>query len=263
MADKAASPELIRQSAPGTDARQLRTPARVLTVTDQPVVAEVIRLALNHAQFHTRTVRDEAQAMAVLGEWQPHLAIVDMDLKQGHILDRLLAASAPTGRIPTIALTRRGDLRAKLEAFERGVDDILTVPLSPEELIARTLAIMRRTYREAIAFTPIIKLGELEVDILNRRVRSGGGDLHLTSLEQSLLYLLAANAGRLVTREQILDNLWGVDYAVESNVIDRHVRNLRKKLQDDWRRPRFIATVPGRGYRFVPTAAVASGDETS
>jgi DNA-binding response OmpR family regulator len=169
----------------------------------------------------------------------------------------------PTGRIPTIALTRRGDLRAKLDAFERGVDDILTVPLSPEELIARTLAIMRRTYREAIAFTPIIKLGELEVDILNRRVRSGGGDLHLTSLEQSLLYLLAANAGRRVTREQILDNLWGVGYAVESNVIDRHVRNLRKKLQDDWRRPKFIATVPGRGYRFVPTAAVASGDETS
>ena len=111
---------------------------------------------------------------------------------------------------------------------------------------------MRRTYREAIAFTPVIRLGELEVDILHRRVRSGSTELHLTSLEQSLLYLLAANAGRLVTREQILDNLWGVDYAAESNVVDRHVRNLRTKLQDDWRRPRFIATVPGCGYRFLP-----------
>lgn len=263
MASKTALSERPGQSTLGADARQLRTPARVLTVTDQPVLAEVIRLALNHGQFHTRTVRDEAEAMAVLSDWQPHLAIVDMDLRKGQILDRLLAAPSLAGRIPTIALTRRGDLRAKLEAFERGVDDILTVPLSPEELIARTLAIMRRTYSEAIAFTPIIKLGELEVDILNRRVRSGGGDLHLTSLEQSLLYLLAANAGRLVTREQILDNLWGVDYAVESNVIDRHVRNLRKKLQDDWRRPRFIATVPGRGYRFVPTTPGNSGDETS
>jgi DNA-binding response OmpR family regulator len=83
-------------------------------------------------------------------------------------------------------------------------------------------------------------------------VRAGSTELHLTSLEQSLLYLLAANAGRLVTREQILDNLWGVDYAAGSNVVDRHVRNLRTKLQDDWRRPRFIATVPGRGYRFLP-----------
>jgi two-component system, OmpR family, alkaline phosphatase synthesis response regulator PhoP len=228
-----------------------------MTVMDQPVLSEVIRLALSHGPFHTRTVRDEAQALAMLDEWHPQLAIVDMDLGKGQLLDRLLAAPTPTGRIPTIALTRRGDLRAKLEAFERGVDDILTVPFSPEELIARTLAIMRRTYREAIAFTPVIKLGELEVDILHRRVTSGTGELHLTSLEQSLLYLLAANAGHLVTREQILDNLWGVDYAAESNVIDRHVRNLRTKLKDDWRRPRFIATVPGRGYRFIPTAAGA------
>jgi DNA-binding response OmpR family regulator len=255
MASKTASSQRQAPNTPGADARQLRTPARVMTVTDQPVLAEVIRLALNHGTFHTRTVRDEAQAMAVLDEWHPQLAIVDMDLAKGHILDRLLAAPTQTRRIPTIALTRRGDLRAKLEAFERGADDILTVPLSPEELIARTLAIMRRTYREAIAFTPVIKLGELEIDILHRHVRSGAGDLHLTSLEQSLLYLLAANAGQLVTREQILDNLWGVDYASESNVIDRHVRNLRRKLQDDWRRPRFIATVPGRGYRFLPTAA--------
>ena len=263
MASKTASSERPKHSTPSADARQLRTPARVMTVTDQPVLAEVIRLALNHGTFHTRTVRDQAQALAVLDEWRPQLAIVDIDLAKGQILDRILAAPRSTGRIPTIALTRRGDLRAKLEAFERGVDDILTVPLSPEELIARTLAIMRRTYREAIAFTPTIKLGELEVDIVNRRVRSEAGELSLTSLEQSLLYLLAANAGRLVTREQILDNLWGVDYASESNVIDRHVRNLRRKLHDDWRRPRFIATVPGQGYRFLPTTAGANGDETS
>ena len=135
------------------------------------------------------------------------------------------------------------------------MDDILTVPFSPEELVARILAVMRRTYREAVAFTPVLRLGELEIDILNRRVRAGGNELHLTSLEQSLLYLLAANAGRLLTRDEILDHLWGVDYVAESNVVDRHIRNLRAKLQNDWRRPRYIATVPGRGYRFVPTAA--------
>lgn len=174
-----------------------------------------------------------------------------MDVGSGQILDHLADAPTPVDRIPSIALTRRGDLRTKLEAFERGVDDILTVPFSPEELLARTLAIMRRTYRTAIAFTPTIRLGELEVDILHRRVRAGPSELHLTSLEQSLLYLLAANAGRLVTREQILDNLWGVDYAAGSNLVDRHVRNLRTKLHDNWRRPRFIATVQGRGYRFI------------
>ena len=84
-------------------------------------------------------------------------------------------------------------------------------------------------------------------------VRAGTSELHLTGLEQSLLYLLATNAGHVVTRDEILDALWGIDYAAESNVIDRHIRNLRAKLQNDWRKPRFIATVPGQGYRFIPT----------
>ena len=75
------------------------------------------------------------------------------------------------------------------------------------------------------------------------------------SLEQSLLYLLAVNAGRLVTRDEILDHLWGTGYAAESNVVDRHICNLRKKLQNHWRRPRYTATEPGRGYGFVSTAA--------
>ena len=136
-------------------------------------------------------------------------------------------------------------------AFERGVDDILTVPFSPEEFVARVLAIMRRTYRDAVVFTPVLRLGDLEIDIVNRHVRAGDTELHLTSLEQSLLYLLAANAGRLLTRDEILDHLWGSDYVAESNVVDRHIRNLRVKLQNHSKRPRYIATVPGRGYRFV------------
>jgi DNA-binding response OmpR family regulator len=162
-----------------------------------------------------------------------------------------------TTRVPAIALTRRGDLRTKLEAFERGVDDILTVPFSTEELVARVMVVLRRTFRDSEAFTPLLRLGELEIDILNRSVRVGGHDLHLTSLEQSLLYLLAANAGRLLTRDEILDHLWGVDFISESNVVDRHVRNLRAKLQNDYRQPRYIATVPGKGYRFIPTTETA------
>jgi two-component system KDP operon response regulator KdpE len=219
-------------------------------VLEQTLIAEVIRLALDHGQFLTRNAGSEADAATALVEWQPHLAIVDSDVASGQNLERLWS-----GRLPVIALTRRGDLRTKLDAFDRGVDDILSVPFSPEELVARTLAIMRRTYREAIAFTPVIRLGDLEIDILHRRVRAGTSEVHLTTMEQGLLYLLAANAGRVVTREQIVDCLWGPDHVLSSNVVDRHVRNLRLKLQNSWRRPRFIATVPGHGYRFVPTLA--------
>ena len=101
------------------------------------------------------------------------------------------------------------------------MDDLLSVPFSPEELVARVLAVLRRAHPEGAVLRPVLRLGELEIDILHRRVRAGTSELHLTALELSLLYLLAANAGRVVTRDEILDHLWGVDYAAESNVVDR------------------------------------------
>jgi DNA-binding response OmpR family regulator len=233
--------------------RELREPARVLLVLDRPVLAPVIALALNHGRYVTRVARSEAATVAALRAWSPHLAVVDMDLARDTILERLADALPPVDRPPVIALTRRGDLATTLAAFAWGVDDVLVEPFAPEELVARVLALMQRTYGAAVAFTPVLRLGALAIDILHWRVTAGGRELHLTGLEQSLLYLLAANAGRLLTRDEILDYLWGADHAAESNVVDRHVRNLRTKLQDDWQRPRYIATVPGQGYRFLPT----------
>ena len=93
----------------------------------------------------------------------------------------------------------------------------------------------------------------MEIDILRREVGTGGSVIHLSGIEQSLLYLLASRAGRVVTRDEILDAIWGTDFVAESNIVDRHIRSLRIKLQNDYRHPRFIATVPGQGYRFIPT----------
>ncbi len=230
-----------------------RGPARVLLVLDRTPVVELIKMTLNHGVYSVRTATRADEVPAIISDWQPHLALLDMDLDGAQIMQ--LFGEKPVGgvRLPVIGLTRRGDLKTKLAAFEAGVDDILTIPFSPEELLARVIALVRRAYSDAVTFTPVIKIGELEIDILNRTVRAGTSELHLTSLEQSLLYLLAANAGRVVTREEILDTLWGTDYVAESNVVDRQIRNLRARLQNDWRQPRFIATVPGRGYRFLPT----------
>ncbi len=229
-------------------------PLRALIVIDQPIIAETIALTLNHGRFLAHTARTLPEAIAQLADWQPQFAVVDVDLGGDILLRQLGLPLEQRGtRIPVLALTRRGDLKAKLAAFAQGVDDIMTVPFSPEELLARTLVLTRRAYGEQQApLLPVLQLGDLELDILNRAVRAGDHVLHLTGLEQSLLYLLAANAGRVVSREEILDALWGVDYIAESNIVDRHVRALRAKLQNDWHRPRFIATVPGRGYRFVP-----------
>jgi DNA-binding response OmpR family regulator len=230
-----------------------RGSAKVLVVLDRSVLVEFIRMTLSHGMYTTRVATTATAVANTLTEWQPHLAIIDMDLDGAQILALLGARPAGGMRMPVIGLTRRGDLKNKLAAFEAGVDDILTVPFAPEELLARVIALGRRAYGDAVTFTPVLKLGELDIDILNRTVRAGTSELHLSSLELSLLYLLAANAGRVITREEILDTLWGVDYVAESNVVDRQIRNLRACLHDDWRRPRFIATVPGVGYRFLPT----------
>jgi two-component system KDP operon response regulator KdpE len=227
--------------------------ARVLLVLERPLLVELIKLTLNHAVYSTHAVPTAAEVETIVNGWQPHLVILDLDLDGVRIIPLFSAKTAGSRLLPVIGLTRRGDLKTKLAAFEAGVDDILTVPFAPEELLARVMAQLRRFYSDAVTFTPVLKIGELQIDILKRTARVGTLELHLTSLEQSLLYLLAANAGRVVTREEILDALWGVDYVAESNVVDRQIRNLRARLQDNWREPRFIATVPGRGYRFLLT----------
>jgi DNA-binding response OmpR family regulator len=237
----------------------IRGETRVLVLLDQPLVAEVVRLTLNHGVYATRDARDVIEATQILAEWKPQVAVIDMELGGSELLRALGGGNGTGTRIPVVGLTRRGDLKTKLDAFEQGVDDIMTMPFSPEELLARVLVVTRRTYGHNVPLQPVLKLGDIELDILNRKVRVGHTELHLTALEQSLLYLLAANAGRILTRDEIMDTLWGVDYVVESNIVDRHIRNLRTKLQNGWRKPRYISTVPGRGYLFIPTVTADDG----
>ena len=228
---------------------------RALVLHDRELVVDLIELTLNHGLFVVRAVDSLADAEAILAEWRPHLSVVDMDHEDSGALLRRLGASNTLmqSMIPVLGLTRRGDLRTKLRAFDLGVDDIVTVPFSPEELLARAIVISRRASGLDRPIVPTITIGEIQIDIVNREVRAGTSVVHLSGIEQSLLYLLASRGGRVVTREEILDAIWGTDFVAESNIVDRHVRSLRIKLQNDYRNPRFIATVPGRGYRFIPT----------
>jgi DNA-binding response OmpR family regulator len=228
---------------------------RALGLHDRPLVVDLIELTLNHGLFVVRAARGLAEAEEILTGWQPHMAIIDMDHDDSGGLLKLLGASRTlkSSTVPALGLTRRGDLKTKLRAFDLGVDDILTMPFSPEELLARSIVITRRVLGTDQPIVPTIRLGEMEIDIVNRQVRAGESIVHLSGIEQSLLYLLASRGGRIVSRDDILDAIWGPDFVAESNIVDRHVRSLRVKLQNDYRHPRFIATVPGRGYRFVPT----------
>ena len=227
--------------------------ARVLLVIGDKPLANTIDLTLRHGRYLRRITQTVGGAKAALAEWKPHLLLVDIDTEGGAGIQLIDEARnhAPLG---VIALTRRSDLRGKLDAFERGADDYIGIPFVPDDLVARARAVIRRTHGSAGELLPRLRIGDLEIDVLNRKVVAGEHELHLTSLEQALLYLLAANAGNILTREQILDALWGTDFVIESNVVDRHVRALRAKLQNDWHKPRYIQTVPGAGYRFVSAA---------
>ena len=245
-------------SEAGAAAPAARRPARaarvLLVVSDKPL-ANTIDLTLRHGRYLRRLTETVDAAKTELTDWKPDLLIVDIDTENGEGIQLIDEARshAPMG---VIALTRRSDLRGKLDAFERGADDYIGIPFVPDDLVARARAVIRRTHGSAGELVPRLRIGDLEIDVLNRKVHAGEHELHLTSLEQALLYLLAANAGSILTREQILDALWGTDFVIESNVVDRHVRALRAKLQNDWHKPRYIETVPGAGYRFVSAAEV-------
>jgi DNA-binding response OmpR family regulator len=233
------------QATRGSD----RTIRVLLVLSDKPL-ANTVDLTLRHGRYDRRTAATVRDAKAALTDWKPHLLIVDIDTEAGDGI-QLIDEARNHGPMGVIALTRRSDLRGKLDAFERGADDYIGIPFVPDDLVARARAVIRRTHGSAGELVPRLRIGDLEIDVLNRKVVAGDHELHLTSLEQALLYLLAANAGSVLTREQILDALWGTDFVIESNVVDRHVRALRAKLQNDWHKPRYIETVPGAGYRFV------------
>jgi len=227
--------------------------ARILVYSNHAPVSDLIKLALSQDACPYRATTDTEAAASMLKEWNPQIAILDIDGGVDQTLAQIgVSRDTHSTSIPVLAITKSGDTRAKLEAFARGVDDVITFPFLPEELQARVQVMVRRSLHEPKALNPVLKAGDLEIDVLGRRVCDGASELRLTGIEQGLLCLLAANAGEVVSQDQILDALWGSDYMPDSNVVGRLVYRLRGKLHQDWRRPRSIVTVPGRGYRLVP-----------
>jgi len=221
--------------------------ARVLLVMGE-ILANLVALTLRHGRYETRATTATREARELVRTWDPQLAIIDVD-HHFEFVD-LLGRGIAHGEIPLLALTRKRDTAVKLSAFERGVDDIIEVPFTLDEIIARPFALMRRAHGIEVDLIPRINLGGLIVDVARQRAELDGKKLELSPIQQSLLYVLAANAGKTLSRNELVANIWGEDFGIESNVVDRHVRELRVKLGDDWRAPKYIETVARQGYRF-------------
>ena len=241
----------------GAKSTQNESPRALLVMNE--TLGNLVVLTLRHGRYDTRRTTDPDECRRLLNDWAPHLAFIDIDLYQPFI--DIVGQGLTHGHTPIIAFTRRRDTGLKLDAYERGVDDILEVPFTLDEIVARPFALLRRAHGMTVTIVPRIKLDGLEVDLIEQRVSVGGRALHLTPIQQTLLYLLAANAGRALSREDLLATIWGGEFEIESNVVDRHIRELRVKLNDEWRAPRYIETVPGAGYRFKSQVSMSSAAE--
>ena len=223
---------------------------RALLVLEHDVLLSTTELAFRHGGFAHRSERTLRGARNAIAEWQPHVILLDIGLGSGSAM-QLIGEVRSVSSIGLIALTRRSDLSEEVDALERGADDYISMPFVPGDLIARTRAVLRRSHVTPGALAARHQVGDLQMSVSGRILSVSGSEVRLTSLDQALLYVLVANAGRTLTRSQILDAVWGAEFVAQSNLVDKHVRALRQKLKDDRQHPRYIETVAGVGYRFL------------
>jgi two-component system, OmpR family, alkaline phosphatase synthesis response regulator PhoP len=219
----------------------------VLIIDDEPSILEIARRYLEHAGFMVLEARDGLDGLRLAREHQPDAIVLDVMLPKlngWQVLEELRSNVPLERRIPVLMLTARGEESDRLRGLESGAEDYLVKPFSPRELVARIKIMLRRGQSpgEHSSF------GSLELEYANRRVRLAAEELKLTPLEFDLLALLSRNPGRLWSRPELLERLWGGEFDGVERVVDVHVSSLRRKLGEAGAR---IQTVRGGGYRFV------------
>ena len=226
----------------------------VLIVEDQEALVTMLRYNLENSGFRVNTAGDGEEALVAAAEEVPDLILLDwmLPLMSGIEVCRQLRSKADTRRVPIIMLTARGEEADKLRGLDSGSDDYITKPFSPAELIARINAVLRRSNPELSS--ELLTFADLAMDLAAHRVRRNGQDIHLGPTEFRLLRHLMQHPGRVFTREQLLDSVWGRDVYVEPRTVDVHIRRLRKALNqsgdDD-----LIRTVRSAGYSLDRPAA--------
>ena len=221
----------------------------VLVVEDEPKIGQVVRDYLEHAGFKTVAARDGKSALQAASRDRPDLVILDLRLPDMDGLDvtRLLRKDSA---VPIIMLTARDEESDKLIGLELGADDYVTKPFSPKELVARVRTVLRR-WDLAKAGGETRRVGDLTVDMARMSVTAGTRAVELTATEFQLLAAMARSPGRVFTRAQLLDAIHGVAFEAYERAVDAHIKNIRRKVEKDPRRPRYVLTVYGVGYKLA------------
>lgn len=223
--------------------------ARVLVVDDDAQILRAVRTSLQARGYDVRTAPNGETALDLLATEAFDLVVLDLGLPgmDGQEVIRRVRAWSD---VPIVVLSVREAQEQKVSALDAGADDYVTKPFVMDELLARMRAVRRRSAAEAAR--PVLRFGDLEVDVARQAVKLGGELIHLTPIEYRLLEALAGNPGKLLTHGWLLQRVWGPGYATESHYLRVFIQQLRRKLGDDPGRPRFILTEPGLGYRWKP-----------
>jgi DNA-binding response OmpR family regulator len=220
----------------------------ILVVDDESKIVKTVRAYLEDAGFRVATAGDGQTALTVFRHERPALVVLDLGLPGIGGLD-VARTLRKESSVPIIMLTARVDETDRLIGLELGADDYVTKPFSPRELVARVRAVLRRAGGEREQAPPPIVAGEITIDLERRQVMVGGRAVDLTPTEFELMTLLARHPGRVFSRLELLDRVQGYAFEGYERTVDAHVKNLRQKIEPDPKRPRYVVTVFGVGYK--------------
>ncbi len=224
-------------------------PRKVLIVEDDPGVAEPVAVALKAEGYEVVVAEDGPSALDKFVQEKPDIVILDLVLPEMHGFD-VLQAMRRKADVPVIILSGRGEESDRIAGIEMGADDYIVKPFSMRELTARVRMVLRRLERGGQR-DEVIRVGDLVIDTGSRKVEINGKEVRLGPKEYALLECLARHAGRVMSRQALLERVWGTDRYIDERTVDVHIRWLRQKLEKDPSKPELIQTVRGAGYKLV------------
>ncbi|CAM3961157.1 response regulator transcription factor [Alicyclobacillus pomorum] len=234
---------------------------RVLVVDDEPSIRQLVQYNLTQAGFDVVTGESGNQVLHLVRDKHPDILVLDLMLPgmSGMEVCQQLRREGIT--TPVIMLTARDDEIDRILGLEMGADDYITKPFSPRELIARIRAVLRRTTSGSeSAGGDVYQIGNMRIDVTKYELTINGTPVDLTTREFELLAYLCQNANRVLTRDQLLENVWGYEFAGDTRIVDVHISHLREKIEKNPKAPEYIKTVRGVGYKLVKGEANRGAD---
>ncbi len=224
---------------------------KILVVDDEKKISDVVSAYLIKEGYEVITAKDGEEALSLFNNNQIHLIILDLMLPKISG-EKVCSTIRAKSSVPIIMLTAKINEDNKIEGLSIGADDYIIKPFSNRELVMRVKALLRRTYRDnsPLAEILIINNGDLEIDIEKKEIKKKGNLISFTTNEFKVLIALLTNPGQILSREQLVIKAFGIDYDGFDRTIDTHIKNIRHKIEDDPKSPKYIISVYGMGYKF-------------